>query len=321
MGDEDQAIPEPKPDWDNNAQDTFGWLWPAHVYLFSVLFITLAMVTILALVLNFKYNRKKHFVKNIMLCAVIVLSVSRSVILLVDPYLSSGRTSIWWTFGCVLVTGLGTTSLTASLAILLYITTISTRITTKSRQQHLGRVVCGITIANVAFFITSDVITMFWKDQGAIMLTVCQITFSCWGILVSTGFGTLTCKLRRNARATFEQAKINIRMRNEGTKLRKLGVLLGTLSATSALFFVIRISEAISGWTSKKYSDSWPWWAIQTSLRTLEVINAIVLLLVFQRERGEVQEAAIRPQHTAVTESEKHTLWKTTSVKSTTDSV
>lgn len=308
--------PEPQPNFDGTAQDTLGWLWPGHVYLFAVLFMILGFATILALVLKSSSNHNKYFIKTIMLCAVIVLSVCRFVLLFVDPYLSQGSTSMWWIFGSVLITSLGTTSLTASLAILLYITTISTRITSIHRQANLGRVVCSITIANFVFFITSDAITIVSKDNGKIMLTVCQLAFACWGILVSTGFGFLTCKLRRNARATFEQARLNIGMKNEETKLIKLGVLLGILSVTAAMFFVLRICEAITGLTSEKYSNTWPWWAMQTVLRTLEITNAIVLLLIFRRECAGKPQRIHRPQNTG-TESEKHSITNT-SVKSTT---
>ena len=315
VNDQGNPGPEPLPDL-NKAENTLDWLWPAHVYLFAVLFVVLTIVTILAMILKRNSIQKKHFVKTVMLCAVLILSVSRSVILLVDPYLSSGRTAKWWVFGCVLITGLGTASLTASLSILLYITTMSVRITSKYRQFDLACVVSSMTIANFVFFITSDVVSVEWKDEGKIMLAVCQITFAVWGLLLSIGFGTLTYKLRKNARATFEQARFNVTIRNEEEKLRKLSVLLGTVAITSAMFFALRISEAISGQTSDKYADAWPWWTIQTFLRTLEIINAVVLLLVFQRVKEDV-----RRRTNTGSESEAQTIWNNTSVKSTTDSV
>ena len=308
--------PEPLPNLNGEAANTLGWLWPAHVYLFAVLFVVLTIATILAMILKRNSIQHKHFVKTVMLCAVLILSVSRSVILLVDPYLSSGKTSKWWIFGCVLITGLGTASLTASLSILLYITTMSVRIKSKYRQFDLACAVSSMTIANFMFLITSDVVSVEWKDEGKIMLTVCQITFAVWGILLSIGFATLTYKLRKNARATFEQARFNAMIRNEEEKLRKLSILLGIVAITSAMFFALRISEAISGQTNDKYADAWPWWTVQTCLRTLEIINAVVLLLVFQR----VKENVRRRTNTG-SESEAHTMWKNTSVKSTTDTV
>ena len=304
--------PEPLPDLNGEAANTLGWLWPAHVYLFAVLFAVLTIVTILAMILKRNSIQKKHFVKTIMLCAVLMLSVSRSLILIVDPYLSSGKTSKWWIFGCVLMTGLGTASLTASLSILLYITTMSVRITSKYRQFNLACVVSSMTIANFVFFVTSDLVTVEWKDEGKIMLAVCQITFAVWGILVSIGFGTLTYKLRKNARATFEQARFNVMIRSEKEKLRKLSILLGTVAITSAMFFALRISEAISGQTIDKYTDAWRWWTIKTFLRTLEIINAVVLLLVFQRVK-----VGVRRRTNTGSGSETRTTWKNTSVKST----
>ena len=308
--------PEPLPDLNGDAANTLGWLWPGHVYLFAVLFVVLTIVTISAMILKRNSIQNKHFVKTVMLCAVVLLSVSRSVILLVDPYLSSGKTSKWWIFGCVLITGLGTASLTTSLSILLYITTMSVRITSKYRQFDLACVVSSMTIANFVFFITSDVVSVKWKDEGRVMLAVCQITFAVWGILVSIGFGTLTYKLRKNARATFEQARFNVTIRSEEEKLRKLSIFLGIVAITSAMFFALRISEAISGQTSDKYADAWPWWTVQTFLRTLEIVNAVVLLLVFQRvKRG------VRRRTNNGSESEAHTIWKNMSVKSTTETI
>lgn len=224
-----------------------------------------------------------------MLGAVIVLSICRSVMLLVDPYLSNGDTSVWWTFGYILVMGLGTSSLTASLAILLYIMAISTRMKSKPRLVAMGRYVCGVTIANFVFFITSDVVTVSWENEGRIMLIICQVAFACWGILISAGFAVLAYKLRKNARATFEQAKCNINMKNERDRLRMLDVLLAILSLIAASFFALRIYESISGLENDKYSDTWPWWAMQTAMRFLEVINAIVLLLIFRKESSKIR--------------------------------
>jgi hypothetical protein len=310
-----QGNPEPIPNWNGGATNTLGWLWPAHVYLFAVLFVLLTVVTFLALILKQKRNQNRYVVKAIMLSAVIVLAASRSVMLLVDPYLSTGKTSSWWIFGCILVTGIGTTSLTASLSILLYITTMSVWRTSTHRKLNLGAVVWSITIANFVFFITSDVVSMLWEDEGKIMLVVCQITFAVWGILVSIGFTTLTFQLRKNARATFEQARFNVTIRNEEERLKKLCALLGILAATSAIFFVLRIAEAISGLTSEKFSDAWSWWSIQTILRILEITNAIVLLLVFHR----VKQEEVQMRTNIV--SEGQSTWKNTSVKSTTDSI
>lgn len=293
MSENGQASAEPNPVWDGTTQDTLDWLWPGHVYLFATLFIILCLVTLVAHKRN--SQRSKYYVKTIMLSAINVLSISRAVMLLVDPYLSSGSTSLLWIFFCVLITGFGTASMTASLAILLYVTVMSTRITSKYRQLNLGYVVCGITIANFVFFVTSDVVTLSLKEQGRIMLTVCQITFACWGMLVSTGFAIVAYKLRKNARATFEQAKFDIRMRIERAKLRKLGILLETLSITSVMLFMLRIGEVISTLSSEKYLEAWPWWTMNTVLRSLEIMNAIVLLLVFRREsqRGEAKKNTV----------------------------
>ena len=312
----DTVSPEPNPNWDGTAQEELGWFFPAHVYLFAVLFIILGLSTIFALF--FKRNSKdsKHFVKVIMLCAIVLLSISRTVMLFVDPYLSRGNFTIWWTFGCVLVTGLGSTSLTASLAILLYVIAISTRITARSSQRKLGHVVIVVTIVNFVFFIISDVVTVLRENEGKIMLIVCQTTFACWGIIVSGGFATLTYKLRKNASATFQQAKFDRGMKAEKTKLIRLSLLIGVLSGTSAIFFALKISEAISGMTSDEYSDSWPWWAMQTVLRTLEITNAVVLLLVFKRGSGKTRETGglngIAPELNKST-------WTSFSVKTTTD--
>ncbi|XP_028417687.1 uncharacterized protein LOC114542139 [Dendronephthya gigantea] len=287
----EDAPPEPNPNWDGTAQDELGWLFPAHVYLFAVSFIILGMITILALVFKRNSRESKHFVKIIMLSAIILLSISRAVLLFVILYMSGGNSTIWWIFACVLIEGLGSTSLTASLAILLYITSILTRITGKCRQRQLGLVAFVVTVVNFVFFITSDFVTLVSGDKGKIMLTVCQTTFACWGLIVSGGFATLTYKLRKNANATFEQAKFDRGMKVEGKKLKRLSLLIGALSATSAVFFVLKIYEAVSGiTTSEKYSDTWSWWVLKTVLRTLEIINAVVLLLVFKRSSGKIRE-------------------------------
>ena len=307
-------LPEPNANLDGTAQNTLGWLWPAHIYLFASLFVIVCLVTIAFLVLNPRSRQKKHFVKTIMLCSVIVLSICRSVTLLVDPYLSKGETSIWWTFGYVLLMGLGSASLTASLAILLYITALSTRMKSKPHLVAIRRYVFGVTIANFLFFITSDVVTVLSENEGQIMLITCQVAFACWGVLVSAGFAILAYKLRKNARATFEQAKCNKSMKSERNKLRMLDVLLAILSAIAASFFVLRLYEAISGLTGDKYVDTWPWWAVQTAIRSLEIINAIVLLLIFRKESNKRREYVTNSR---VTDSRIAT-WKY-STKSTTD--
>ena len=293
MGSNDDVKPEPQPDWDGGAKDTLGWLWPTHCYLFAALFIIVAVSTITALVVTRRSQRNTSIVKTTMLCAIITMSVCRALtLLLVDPYLSGGRTSsIWWKFCYILLTGIGTASLTAALAILLYVTTVSTRIISTCRQDHLGRVVCGISIGNFFFFTTSDVITTLFKQVrvGKIMLAICQTTFALWGIVVALGFAFLTYKLRRNAHATFEQARSNTNMKKEGDKLRKLCVLLAILSATSAVFFVLRIYEALSSFPNT-FSDTWSWWGLRTVMRALEITNAIVLLFVFKRNVNKTPE-------------------------------
>lgn len=286
----DQSWPEPNPDWENISV-TLGWFWPCHVYFFAVLFLLLALASSVAL-FQTRSLHEKRLMSTTMIAAVFFLACCRSMFLFVDPYLSSKSTSLLWIVFCLLMAGLSTTCLTASLAILLYITSVSANITHVGHQVHFKRIVFGVTICNFVYVVTSDLVVVFVPGAD-IMLTICQMTFATWGLFISVGFAVLTWRIRTNAQASCEQASFNLQMRDEYEKLRRLSFFLGVLSVGGGSFFALKVNEAFSGIKAKEFSDSWSWLGLQSVLRSLEIINAVVLLLVFKRRictAGRVRE-------------------------------
>ena len=274
--------PEPIPNW-SKVPDTLGFFWPFHVYLFASLFILLALVSWAALFLtSCRTRRESRYLSTIMLTAVFVLALTRSLILLTDPYLSKQiSTSETWTVFWVLVNGVGGACLTASMATLLYVTAVATNVT-RHAQVRLGRITVATTICNFAFLVTSDLVVAFARE-AQVMLTVCQTTFAVWGIVVSIGFAILVRKMRENAQAGGALASFSPELRGgETERLRRLGLFLGALSVSGGLFFALRIYEALHGIKYEEFSDIWLWWGLKTSQRSLEMVNAVVLLLVFK---------------------------------------
>lgn len=273
--------PEPIPNW-SKVPDTLGFFWPFHVYLFASLFILLALVSSVALFLTLRATRREsRSLSTIMLTAVFVLALTRSLILLTNPYLSKQiYTSETWIVFWVLVNGVGGACLTASMATLLYVTAVATNVT-RHAQVRLGRVTVATTICNFAFLVTSDLVVAF-AHEALVMLTVCQTTFAVWGIIVSIGFAILVYKMRKNARAGCALASFSPELRGETERLRRLGLFLGVLSVSGGLFFALRVYEALPIEDEEFSVDIWLWWGLQTSLRSLEIVNAVVLLLVFK---------------------------------------
>ena len=283
--DRDEISPEPHPDWTNRTtQNILRWTWYAHIYSFAVIFIIIALICLHMIIFKSCSNQHKCFVKSFMLSSITILCTTRAVMLLSHPYFSNEDRSLWQGIASSFNTSLGSASFTSSLGTLLYIIAVSTRITSKHRQPQLGRFVCGVTISNFAFFVTSDLTTIVSTDVGRIMKTVCQITFAFWGLLVSFGFAVSTYRLRRNGKATFEQRKNNATMKKYGKRLKTLVVLLAILSGMAAVIFILRISNAIIGVIMDKFMEPYTWFIMETSIRILEITSAIVILLVFHKD-------------------------------------
>lgn len=275
--------PEPQPNW-SKAPDTLGFYWPLYLYFFASLFVLLALVSAVALFFTVRLTRRdSRFLSTIMLTAVFILALTRSVLLLAYPYLPKPiSTSRYWSVFWLLMTGVGGTCLTASMATLLYVMAVATNVA-RYAQVRLGRITVAITTCNFAFLVTSDLVVAFAPETHA-MLTVCQTTFAVWGIIVSIGFAILICNMRQNAQASFMQASYNQGFQGEAKKLCRLGLFLGALSVSGGLFFALKIYEAVEASTKVgEFADTWPWWCLQTSQRSLEIVNAVVLLLVFKK--------------------------------------
>ncbi|XP_022790133.1 uncharacterized protein LOC111329651 [Stylophora pistillata] len=285
--------PEPLPEW-THAIEEWNWMWFAHIYGFASLF---TLLTLYAFCSLFRFRRMAGAKQKVHLlfvsCAVITAGLGRALVLFWDPYTSKKSSSAIQNLAVFISWGIGTACITSAFSIILLIFLETTKITLGPPKLQNLPLLVSITLANIVYVSVSDVVVWFYS-KAKVMIFICHITFVIWGLALSVGYFIAGFRMWQNLNSTL-QAR-NFTDRDIG-KLKRLFFFMSAASVFGLGNFSISLYVSVGElgvFASDRFAKSWPWFSMQTILRTMEIILCGLIFQIAADNRKNYQQESPR---------------------------
>ena len=277
---EPETWPEPGPQW-NKAFEQWKAAWHIHVYLFASAFLVIGFYAGYYVVLNIYDGLGGKYLSVCLNAMVLLFGITRAFVLFLDPYHQGGF--IKALFVMRLLWSIGGPCLTASdsLIILALVETAQVSIAPPTFQKlRTISIVCGIHF--VLVIVADTVVSMYMEAK--MMILLCQIFFSLWGIVLGAGYANLAYKLDKKL---FSHKQI----KDKGDKL----YIFLIYASAGANFFIcgvmIYTMVGVFGvYSDIEFVDAWHWWTLQTLFRSGEVITCVLIFTV-SAKRSRIKRA------------------------------
>lgn len=275
--------PEPFPEW-TVAIKKWGWMWFAHVYGFGSLF---ALLTLYAFSSLYRF-RKALFARQkvhlrVMSFTLMAAGFGRSLALFWDPYTSSESSSAIQNLVVLTSWGIATACMTSAFSIMLLIFLETTKTKLGPPKLRNLPLLVSITLSNIVYLTMSDLVVWFYPE-AKVMIFICHVIFAIWGLAISAGCFVAGFKMWRNLRSTLQaHTSMDQCSLRDVKKLKRLFVFMSAASIFGACNFSVSLYISIGEFgvfTSESYAKSWPWFAIQTTMRMMELLLSALIFLI-----------------------------------------
>lgn len=275
--------PEPFPEW-TVAIKKWGWMWFAHVYGFGSLF---ALLTLYAFSSLYRF-RKALFARQkvhlrVMSFTLMAAGFGRSLALFWDPYTSSESSSAIQNLFVLTSWGIATACMTSAFSIMLLIFLETTKTKLGPPKLRNLPLLVSITLSNIVYLTMSDLVVWFYPE-AKVMIFICHVIFAIWGLAISVGCFVAGFKMWRNLRSTLQaHTSVDQCSLRDVKKLKRLFVFMSAASIFGACNFSVSLYISIGEFgvfTSESYAKSWPWFAIQTTMRMMELLLSALIFLI-----------------------------------------
>lgn len=275
--------PEPFPEW-TEAIKKWEWMWSAHVYGFGSLF---ALLTLYASSSLYRF-RKAIFARQkvhlrVMSFTLMAAGLGRSLVLFWDPYTSSESSSAIQNLVVLTSWGIATACMTSAFSIMLLIFLETTQTKLGPPKLRNLPLLVSITVANIVYLILSDLVVWFYR-KAKVMIFVCHVTLAIWGLAIFVGYFVASVRMWRNLGSTLQSCNSNNQYSiRDVKKLKRLFVFMSVASIFGVCNFSVSLYVSIGEFgvfTTNSYAKSWPWFAIQTAMRTMELLLSALVFLI-----------------------------------------
>lgn len=280
---EKELWPEPHPEW-NIALPAFDWMWFAHTYGFGGLF---GLTTLYSLFFLFWFRkmvfakRKVHFVVTNL--GLMFAGIGRSLGLLWDPYFSRDSSSPAQSLVTLVLWGTATAFITSAFSVMLLIVLETTKTSLGPPKMRNLPLLMAITSANIVYVVMSDTAVWFYP-QARITIFVCHVVFSIWGFIISVGYLVAGLRIWRNLESSFHSGTGNDPCQVRDTKkLKRLFLFMSAASFFGLFTFSVSLYVSVGEFgifAQGNYARHWPWFAIQTTMRVLELILTVLIFRI-----------------------------------------
>lgn len=265
----------PGPKW-SEALSTWDIFWHVHIYFFgSVFALTALYIVHRILQLLYGYNLKESNLELIIFLFALLFSLSRSVILFVDPYhqgtilTGAQPTRVLW--------GLGTPCYIAINVFMLMLLLKDSNLTC-----------CGICTSKRPFLFLVVVVTLqlgLFVVKNSLPDTILLLEQACqtWAVLAQIAFVLLLLVL-----SVIIKRKL-LKSKGLQIKPRLVRLILLTTFIISIHCGVTVYSIYTIGLFDKRpeFIEAWKWWAIETGLRSTEMIWSELIIMINSKKRRE----------------------------------
>lgn len=168
-----------------------------------------------------------------------------------------------------------------SIMLLIFLETTKTRLGPPKLRNV--PVLVSITFSNIVYLTVSDLIVWFYP-KAKVMIFICHVTFAIWGLAISGGCFVAGFKMWRNLRSTLQtHTSMDQCSLRDVKKLKRLFVFMSTASIFGVFIFSVSLYTTIGEFgvfSGKSYAKSWPWFAMQTTMRMMELLLSTLIFLI-----------------------------------------
>ncbi len=291
---------EPVPEWPA-AKEEWQGAWELHYIGFGVLFLLLAVWSILALIrarhTPLLVTRRFCYAIN---CLLIVFGITRALALFLYPYElvdNAGGTPVVLQR---LLFGIGFPCLIAGFTLIHYAFLEAAKVTFFKRRIQSLRFILGVISVHVVLVLVAEVVTSYVKDISVLVI-ICMLYFVVCALTVSasvfySGFHVMheskthrrTLK-RISVRTTGKTSSKTYGNRESNTnKVARVTIVTAFLGVACAAIQIYAMAEVFKvrskGPTIPK---PWPWWTYVTLFRLIELgLAATMAYTVSQPKKG-----------------------------------
>lgn len=129
---------------------------------------------------------------------------------------------------------------------------------------------------------------MWFHPQAKVMIFICHVAFAIWGLTVSIGYLVAGIRMWRNLKSSLGEMFFNRALDRDARRLKRLFVLMCSASWFGVIKFSLSLYTAIGEYgvfADIGYVKSWPWFAVQSSLRTLESLMCTFIFFISLNNR------------------------------------
>ncbi|XP_005101081.1 flocculation protein FLO11 [Aplysia californica] len=273
---EGEEWPEPGPDW-STALDTWGFAWPFHISFTAFCFILVTLSAILVIILSVAENGWRRSSKSVITLSLLILSfaLTRAIFLCSDAYGHASKVSMVF---LRIVFSVGLPGFTASFSNLLLIILDTTKSTAGPPRFLKLSFVLRLYCVHLCVVVVVDVLVFQFQGWTKIALFLCQLFFILYGLLASVGFFYAARILKRNLAAS-KGMKDGLQSRL--SFLRVLSYACGVVATVLAVVNMYAAVGDMGVFSEKLTVGAWQWWAVTTTMRTLEIAACVLVLAAF----------------------------------------
>jgi hypothetical protein len=295
---------EPVPEWPA-AKDEWQGAWEVHYIGFGVLFLLLAVWSILAIIrartTPLLVTRRFCYAVN---CLLIIFGITRALALFLYPYElvdNAGGTPVVLQR---LLFGIGFPCLIAGFTLIHYAFLEAAKVTFSKRRIQSLRFIFGVIGVHVTLVLVAEIVTSYVKNTS-ILVIICMMYFIICALAVSASVfysGFHVMKESKTHRRTLKRIsvrsagdkKTSVKYSNKESNTNKVArvtmatACLGVACAAIQIYAMAEVFKVRAD--GLVIPEPWPWWVYVTLFRLVELgLAATMAYTVSQPKKGETR--------------------------------
>ena len=296
---------EPVPEWPA-AKDVWKGAWELHYIGFGLLFLMIAVWSILALIrarnTQLLVTRRFCYAVN---CLLIVFGITRALALFLYPYElvdNAGGTPVVLER---LLFGIGFPCLIAGFTLIHYAFLEAAKVTFAKRKIQKLRFILGVIAIHVTLVLTAEIITSY-VENTSVLVIICMLYFVICALAVSASVfysGFHVIKESKTHRRTLKRISVRSGAVSNGSKkgttkysnkesntnkVARVTMVTACLGVACAAVQIYAMAEVFKVRArGAEIPEPWPWWSYVTIFRLIELgLAGTMAYTVSQPKKG-----------------------------------
>ncbi|XP_044178966.1 uncharacterized protein LOC114956442 isoform X1 [Acropora millepora] len=261
---------EPGPEWEK-AFKLWKAAWPIHVYLFATAFLFIGIYAGYYVVLNIYDGLGRKYLSVCLNAMVLLFGMTRALVLFFDPYHQGDLIDAL--FFMRLLWSIGGPCLTASDSLIILALVETARVSVAPPMFQKLRTISIVIAIHFVLVVVADTLVSFYME-AKLMILLCQVFFSVWGITLGSGYVRLAYILDKKL----------FSHKVEKDKADKIYVYLIYASGAANFFIcgvmIYTMVSVFGVYTDITFVDAWHWLTLQTLFRSGEVATCVLIFTV-----------------------------------------